>query len=155
MTTDLAELRIPVELALVDLAMTRLDTDADAEADADVEKELHAAIDREHDLSVAEFADGGHDLHGVVAGLAGNRALELVALVLIRLMRLQVEEVSDAERARAAGEVSQVHAAIAEAMTSDDRELAQHRMRRHLEVLARHLQERRAVTQVVEKTLRE
>ena len=65
------------------------------------------ALEHEHKLSLGEFADGGHDLHAVLASLAGNRALELVSLVLIRLMRLhQVEKVSDKERALATLEVS-------------------------------------------------
>ena len=89
---------------------------------------------------MAEFADGGHDLHAVIAGLAGNRALELVSLVLIRLMRLhQIEEVSDEERAVAALEVSKAHGAIADAITTGDAELASRRMRRHLEAIGSYL----------------
>ena len=144
---DLIELRIRVELALVDLATTRVDTDGEAD--------LRAAFDRERGLSVAEFADGGHDLHAVIAGLAGNRALELVALVLIRLMRLhQVEEVSDVQRARAATEVSRAHGAIAAAIAEGDPELARRRMRRHLEVVGIYLRDE-PTAQVVENTLRE
>ncbi len=146
---DLVELRIRVELALVDLAITRVDTDGEAAAD------LRAAFDHERELSVAEFADGGHDLHAVIAGLAGNRALELVALVLIRLMRLhQVEEVSDAQRARAAADVSRAHGAIAGAIAGGDTELARRRMRRHLKVVGMYLRDEQR-SQVVENTLRE
>jgi len=144
---DLIELRIRVELALVDLAITRVDMDGEAD--------LRAAFDRERGLSVAEFADGGHDLHAVIAGLAGNRALELVALVLIRLMRLhQVEDVSDAQRARAATEVSRAHGAIAAAIAEGDPELARRRMHRHLEVVGMYLRDE-PTAQVVENTLRE
>jgi DNA-binding FadR family transcriptional regulator len=133
---DLVELRIQVELALVDLALMRLGTDADGGGG----KELHAALDREHGLSATAFADDGHDFHGVVASLAGNRVLELVALVLIRLMRLhQVEEVADVQRARAAAEVSQIHSGIAEAMTAGDSPLARRRMRQHLEAVGAYL----------------
>ncbi len=131
--TDLVELRIRVELALVELAITRADG-------AQSETELHDALDHERELSVAAFADGGHDLHAVIAAQAGNRALELVLLVLLRLMRLhQVEAVSDEERAVAALEVSKTHGAIADAMSAGDRELASRRMRRHLETIGSYL----------------
>ncbi len=101
---------------------------------------MRDALEQERELSIAEFADGGHDLHAVIAGMAGNRALELVLLVLLRLMRLhQVEEVTDEERAVAALEVSKAHGAIADAITGGDVELARRRMRRHLEAIGSYL----------------
>ena len=132
---DLIELRIRVELAQVELAIDR----ARAGGGGDL-SELQGALEHEDKLSLGEFADGGHDLHAVIAGLAGNRALELVSLVLIRLMRLhQVEEVSDEERAVAALEVSKAHGAIADAIGGGDVELARRRMRRHLEARGSYL----------------
>ena len=131
---DLVELRVRVELAQVELAVER------AHHVAGEESELRDALEHEHKLSLGEFADGGHDLHAVLASLAGNRALELVSLVLIRLMRLhQVEGVTDEERAAAAVEVSKAHAAIADAISEGDVELARRRMRRHLEAIGSHL----------------
>jgi DNA-binding FadR family transcriptional regulator len=130
---DLVELRIRVELALVDLAIAQTDR-------TQSEAELSDALDHEAELSTAEFADGGHDLHAVIARMAGNRALELVLLVLLRLMRLhQVEEVTDEERAVAALEVSKAHGAIAGAITGGDVEVARRRMRRHLEAIGSYL----------------
>jgi DNA-binding FadR family transcriptional regulator len=129
---DLVELRIFVEVALVDLAVARIDAEGRAE--------LQTALRRERELSVGEFADGGHDLHAVIASLVENRALELVALVLTRLVRLhQVEDVTDADLARAASAVARAHDAIAEAITSGDAALARHRMQRHLEVQSKYL----------------
>jgi DNA-binding FadR family transcriptional regulator len=131
---DLVELRIRVELAQVDLAIERADTGG-----GDL-SELQGALQSEDKLSLGEFADGGHDLHAVIAALAGNRALELVSLVLIRLMRLhQVEQVTDEERAVAAVEVSKAHGAIADAITDGDVEVARRRLRRHLEALGSYL----------------
>ena len=131
---DLIELRIRVELVQVELAVDRAHDDVGAES------ELHNALEHEDKLSLGEFADGGHDVHAVIAGLAANRALELVSLVLIRLMRLhQVEEVSDEERAVAALEVSKAHGAIADAIATGDAELASRRMRRHLETIGSYL----------------
>jgi DNA-binding FadR family transcriptional regulator len=132
---DLVELRIRVELAQVELAIARAH-----DHDVGNESELHHALAHEDRLSLGEFADGGHDLHAVIAGLAGNRALELVSLVLIRLMRLhQVEQVTDEERAVAAVEVSKAHGAIASAITDGDVEVARRRLRRHLEALGSYL----------------
>jgi DNA-binding FadR family transcriptional regulator len=128
---DLVELRVRVEMALVDMTIARTDRS---------DSELHDALKQERKLSIAEFADGGHDLHAVIAGMAGNRALELVLLVLLRLMRLhQVEEVTDEQRAVGALEVSKAHDAIADAITAGDIELARRRMRRHLEAIGSYL----------------
>ena len=72
-----------------------------------------------------------------MAGAAGNRVLELVALVLIRLSRLhQIERLALKARKQARAEVLRAHEAIAAAVESGDRELSRHRMRRHLEALA-------------------
>lgn len=129
---DLVELRIRVELAVVDLAINRADLDGEAD--------LQAALRYEQTIPMADFADGGHNLHAVVASLAGNRALELVALVLIRLMRLhQIEAVTDEDRLRAAAAVSHAHGAISEAIVSGDGEAAHRRMRRHLEAVGTYL----------------
>ncbi len=129
---DLVELRIRVELALVELAAARID--------ADGEVELHNALDRERELSATEFADGGHDLHAVIAVLAGNRALELVTLVLMRLMRIhQVEGVSDTDLSLAARAVSKAHGAISRAITDRDGPAARRRMQRHLEAMGKYL----------------
>jgi DNA-binding FadR family transcriptional regulator len=128
------ELRIRVELAQVELAIERAHDDWVGHDD------LSVALEHEDKLSLGEFADGAHDLHVVIAALAGNRALELVSLVLIRLMRLhQVEEVSDEERAVAAVEVSKAHGAIADAISDGNVELARRRLRRHLEALGSYL----------------
>jgi len=130
--TDLAELRIALELVLVELASQRIDAEG---ADR-----LRAALEREKGSSDAEFADAGHDLHGVIASVAGNRALELVALVLIRLTRLhQIRQLSESARRKVADEVPRTHEGIASAIIEGDGELARYRMGRHLEVLAKYL----------------
>jgi DNA-binding FadR family transcriptional regulator len=129
---DLVELRIRIELALVELAAARIDPDG--------EEELRNALDRERELSATDFADGGHDLHAVIAVLAANRALELVTLVLMRLMRIhQVEGVSDSDLSLAAGAVSKAHGAIAGAITDRDGAAARRRMQRHLEAMSKYL----------------
>jgi DNA-binding FadR family transcriptional regulator len=130
--TDLAELRIALELVLVELASQRIDAEGAGR--------LRDALEREKESTDAEFADAGHDLHGVIASLAGNRALELVALVLLRLTRLhQIRQLSESARRKVAEEVPRTHEGIASAIIDGDGELARYRMGRHLEVLAKYL----------------
>ena len=77
-----------------------------------------------------------HDLHAAVAAAAQNRVLQLVALVLIRLSRLhQIERLAPKARKQIRAEVLRTHEGIARAIEDGDRELARHRMRRHLEAL--------------------
>jgi DNA-binding FadR family transcriptional regulator len=129
---DLADLRNRLELVLVDLAAQRIDQVGTIR--------LRDALEREKNASDAEFAEAGHDLHGVIAALGGNRALELVTLVLIRLTRLhQIDRLSDAVRQKVADEVPRTHEGIAKAIFDGDGELARYRLRRHLEVLAKYL----------------
>ena len=126
---DLGELRTRLELVLVDLAVAKLGDDG--------VEQLHEALERELAVTDDEFAAASHDLHAVVAGLAGNRALELLALVLIRLTRLhQLTTLSASARSQISDAVRATHADIATAMVERDVELARHRMRRHLQELA-------------------
>jgi len=126
---DLAELRTGVELALVDFAAARVDDNGVAR--------LRDALVREETSTEAERAEVVHDLHGAVAAAAGNPVLELVALVLIRLSRLyQIERLAPKRQKAIRAEVLRTHKGIAAAVESGDRELARHRMRRHLDALA-------------------
>lgn len=125
---ELAELRTGVEVAIADLAAERID-EVGAEA-------LREALAREEHATDAERAEAVHDLHAAVALAAKNRVLNLVALVLIRLSRLhQIERLAPKARKQIAAEVLRTHEGIARAVESGDRELARHRMRRHLEAL--------------------
>jgi DNA-binding FadR family transcriptional regulator len=125
---ELAELRTGVEVAIADLAADRID-----EVGADG---LRDALAREEHATDAERAEAVHDLHAAVALAAKNRVLNLVALVLIRLSRLhQIERLAPKARKQITAEVLRTHESIARAIESGDRELARHRMRRHLEAL--------------------
>jgi len=117
-----------LSIALAGLAADRADS-----AGAD---RLHDALETEKTSSEAEQADAVHDLHAAVAGAASSRVLELVALVLIRLSKLHLAEyfASTAPR-QVRAEVLRAHEGIAAAVESGDRELARHRMRRHLDAL--------------------
>jgi len=127
--SELAELRIGVEVAIADMAASRIDQDGVGW--------LKKALEREAASTEVEHAEVVHDLHAAVAAAAQNRVLELVALVLIRLCRLnQIERIAPRVRERIRAEVLLTHEGIAEAVGSGDREMARHRMRRHLQALA-------------------
>ncbi len=126
--SELAELRTGVEVAITDLAAQRIDDEGIAI--------LGDALTREANATDAERVAAVHDLHAAVAATAHNRVLELVALVLIRLSRLhQIERLAPKARNEITAEVLRTHEGIAAAIESGDRELARHRMRRHLEAL--------------------
>jgi DNA-binding FadR family transcriptional regulator len=126
--SDLAEVRTGVEVAIAGLAAARID--------ADGVMAIKEALDREAKTPHEEQADVVHDLHAAVAAAAGNRVLELVALVLIRLSLIyQIERLAPPAREQIQAEVLRTHEGIAAAIESGDRELARHRMRRHLDAL--------------------
>jgi DNA-binding FadR family transcriptional regulator len=126
--SDLAEVRTGVEVAIAGLAAARIDADGAAA--------IQVALDREAKTPEADHADAVHDLHAAVAAAAGNRVLELIALVLIRLSLIyQIERLADGAREQISAEVLRAHEGIAAAVEAGDRELALHRMRRHLDAL--------------------
>jgi len=125
--SDLFELRRAVELAIVDLAVKRLDEDRSGL--------LLEALAEERLASEEEFPAVGHDLHVVLAGIVDNPVLELISLVLIRLTWLHQAAPPDMSRIPTE-DVIRVHSAIVEALLDRDVELTRHRMRRHLEALA-------------------
>jgi DNA-binding FadR family transcriptional regulator len=125
---QLSELRTAVETAIVDLAVQRID-------DAGRARVLDA-LERESGSSEGERLEVVHDLHAALAGVAGNRVLELVALVIIRLSRMhQVAQLASRSVVRIRAEVDRVHSGIVTAVLDGDRELARHRMQRHLDAI--------------------
>jgi DNA-binding FadR family transcriptional regulator len=126
---ELAELRIDIEEAIVDLAADRIDAYG-----VDL---INEALVREATSSENQRIAVVHDVHVAVAAAAQNRVLELVALVLIRLSRLhQFERQPPAHmRHQVHYEVLRAHEAIASAVKAGDRHTARRRMRRHLEAI--------------------
>ena len=125
---ELAELRTGVEVATADLAAERIDDESAAG--------LHEALLAEERETDEEQAEWTHDLHAAVAGAAQNRVLQLVAFVLMRLNRLyEIERLAPTAHRQVRADVLRTHVGIASAVEAGDRELARHRMRRHLEAL--------------------
>ena len=125
---ELAELRTGVEVAIADLAAERIDDEGALGLQEALVREEHATEEEQ-----AELIQG---LHAAVAAAAQNRVLQLMALVLIRLSRLhETERLAPKARTQIQAEVRCTHEGIASAVEAGERELARHRMRRHLEAL--------------------
>jgi DNA-binding FadR family transcriptional regulator len=130
--SELSDLRGRLELVLINLAVANVD-ERGAER-------LRTALAAEMNASDQEFAEAVHDLHAVIAGIAGNRALELVALVLIRLTRMhQLNVRTPRARQRIGDYVHKAHGDIVDAVLARDTKLAQTLMRNHLAELTAHL----------------
>jgi DNA-binding FadR family transcriptional regulator len=126
---NLAEVRTGIEEAIAGLAATGIDADGGAA--------IRAALAREARTPAAEHPDAAHDLHAAVAAVAGNRVLELIALVFIRLSRIcQIERLATGGPEQTRADVLRSHEAIAAAIEAGDSDLARDRMRRHLDALA-------------------
>jgi DNA-binding FadR family transcriptional regulator len=126
---SLGESRTGVEVALAGLAAERIDPAGAAR--------LREAIDSEPAADAPEQDGIAGDLHAAIARTARSRVLELVALVLIRLSRLHgIEQLTTQARTQAHADMLPAHEDIALAVQAGDREVATHRMRRHLEALA-------------------
>ena len=125
---SLAELRAGVELAALDRVLDKIDDD--------VRAGLQQALDAERNATDADFVEVvGHDLHTALAALTGNPVLELIVLVLLRLTRLHIVNPTGRRPRALIDELTRTHGRIVEAILAEDRELARHRMRRHLDAI--------------------
>jgi DNA-binding FadR family transcriptional regulator len=126
--TQVAEVRLGIELAMIERLAARPSVE-DTEA-------LRAALDTEATMGHGYAFESGHDLHGVLGSLAGNRALELVHRVLLRLAGVLFERMgpSGAGRpnAQQLAEVGSAHHAIADALIRGDHDQAAQHLRAHL-----------------------
>jgi DNA-binding FadR family transcriptional regulator len=125
----LYEVREAVEMAVLDRVIAQLD-------DESIER-MRVALEAERSASRIEFAVVGHDLHLVLAAVAGNRVLELLTQVLVRLTRFHGAAPEGAPDPMPSQDVTHVHDRIVEAIIAGDPALARHRMRKHLEALRR------------------
>jgi DNA-binding FadR family transcriptional regulator len=123
------ELRRAVEVALVDPVVDHLDEDG--------RRRLQEVLDAEAGAPDEGFGEAAGDVHAVIAGLSGNRVLELLVLVLIRLgARHERARTSTRVRRRVGAEVARSHRAVVAALVAGDRDLARHRQQRHLDAVA-------------------
>ena len=125
---SLAELRAGVELAALDRVLDKIDDG--------VRAGLRDALEAERNATDADFVEVvGHDLHTALAALTRNPVLELIVLVLLRLTRLHIVNPTGRRPRALIDELTRTHGRIVEAILAEDRELARHRMRRHLDAI--------------------
>src|SRR5690606_9009488 len=77
---QLFEVRTAIEIAVLERGLERIDDEQTAR--------LEQALEEERTATVEELRDLAHGVHTVIARTSGNRVLELLALVLLRLTRL-------------------------------------------------------------------
>jgi DNA-binding FadR family transcriptional regulator len=124
----LRDLREELEAATLRMAIGRLD--------ATGEERLTAMLELERTWPDEDFPAVSHDLHAVIAGLAGNQTLALLQSI---LMQLSAERLYSGNRVRvseSAAATRHAHQAIVTAMIARDTALALRRMRKHLAALA-------------------
>ena len=125
---ELFEVRLCVELAVVDLAIERLTPESTAE--------LVEALQLETSAPPGDFSVAAHDLHIVLASLSGNRVLELLVSVLVRLSHMhEIAVLGDQRRRKMADEADRTHNAIVESLMGSDLGLTRNRMQKHLMAL--------------------
>jgi len=128
--TQLMEVRAAIEMAILDRVIGRLDEAAAAA--------LARVLEVERSATLEEFSDVGHDLHALLGRIGGNRVLELLSGVLIRLTRIHQASPPGIRPADTpTGDVTRVHELIVEALVDGDVQLARLRMRKHLRALTR------------------
>jgi DNA-binding FadR family transcriptional regulator len=113
-------------MAVLELVVKRLDDKGIAM--------LQQALDAERSVRDEDFPTVGHDLHAVLAQVAGNRVLELLSLVLVRLTRIHQARPPGATGS-GTDDAMRAHQRLVDAIVDRDIELARHRMRRHLDAL--------------------
>jgi DNA-binding FadR family transcriptional regulator len=123
----LFEVRAAVEMAVLDRVLPGLDAAGRSRIDG--------ALEAERSATGEELPVIGHDLHDVLAEVGGNRVLELLTMVLTRLTRSRMPAPPAAPDPLATRAVVDTHQKIVDAIVAGDRDLARHRMRRHLDAL--------------------
>jgi DNA-binding FadR family transcriptional regulator len=126
---QLFEVRSAIEMAVLDRVLEH--------PDPAIVASLRDALVAEQSATPSEFVRVGHDLHVVLAEQSGNRVLQLLTQVLVRLTRSRATPPEGAADPLPMAEITHVHAGLVDAIVAGDRELARHRARHHLTELER------------------
>lgn len=125
---DLYEVRSIVEMAVLERVI--------ADVAPDTVAALEEALTHAPEVST-DITELGRDLHTTLATRSGNRVLELLTDVLVRLSRGLALKSKMAGPEPSLDELQLAHEEIVEAIVARDAALARFRMRRHLETLPR------------------
>ncbi len=126
---QLFEVRTAIEMAVLDRVLEH--------PDPEIVARLDDALAAEQSATRSEFVGVGHDLHDVLAELSGNRVLQLLTQVLVRLSGgAPPRPRTRSTRCRPRTSIGSTRGLV-DAIVDGDRELARHRAQRHLQELER------------------
>ncbi|OBF12021.1 FCD domain-containing protein [Mycobacterium sp. ACS4331] len=127
----ITDLRTGLELAVVERAAARLSEQRDDDVEA-LQRSLHTEAEQGLEMAFAR----AEDFHSMLARLTGNRALELVHRVTMRLGWQFYSEIATANprvgALSAPAVIEPAHQDITDALVAGDAELAIMRMRAHM-----------------------
>jgi DNA-binding FadR family transcriptional regulator len=125
----LFEVRTAIELIVLDRVLEHIDGHG--------EEMLNNALEAERNATRTDFMLIGHDLHFVLAKISGNRVLELLTAVLLRLTRFHAAPPPGTTGPVPTQPTMHVHSLIVEAIAAGNLGLARGRMKKHLDALTR------------------
>ena len=128
-STHIRDLREQIEAATLRMTIDRL-------ADDGVRR-LNGVLELERTWPDEDFPAVSHDLHAVIAELSGNRTLALLQSIVMQLTAERLHAADPRRVTEPPQAVRRAHQAIVEAIIARDAALAQRRMDKHLQAIAR------------------
>jgi DNA-binding FadR family transcriptional regulator len=128
-TAHIRDLREELEAATLRMTIDRLT--------ADGVRRLNGVLELERTWPDEDFRAVSHDLHAVIAELSGNRTLALLQSIVMQLTAERLHSGDPRRVTEPPQAVRRAHQAIVEAIIARDAALAQRRMDKHLQAIAR------------------
>jgi DNA-binding FadR family transcriptional regulator len=130
------DLREELEAATLRMTIDRLTGDG--------VRRLNGVLELERTWPDEDFPAVSHDLHAVIGELSGNRTLALLQSIVMQLTAERLHSGDPRRVTEPPQTVRRAHQAIVEAIIARDAPLAQRRMDKHLQAIARWMVEARA-----------
>ncbi|MGH3302081.1 MAG: FadR/GntR family transcriptional regulator [Streptosporangiaceae bacterium] len=128
-SAHIRDLREELEAATLRMAIDRLTDDG--------VRRLNGVLELERTWPDEDFPAVSHDLHAVIAELSGNRTLALLQSIVMQLTAERLHSGDPRRVTEPPQAVRRAHQAIVEAIIARDAPLAQRRMDKHLQAIAR------------------